>query len=99
LLVVRLAAGLLGFAAGFGVAAGFLAAARFAGAGFGLASTAAGFSTAAGVSGAGVASVGATPTVLDSVRWHVSQVTIERTSVPSWWSSRRRFRGLPQNEQ
>jgi hypothetical protein len=41
----------------------------------------------------------ATPTELDSVRWQVSQVTMVRTSVPSWCCSFRKVRGRPQNEQ
>src|SRR5207245_3326568 len=50
-------------------------------------------------SSAAAGSADATPTELDSVRWQLSHVTMLRTRVPSWCSSRRRFRGRPQNEQ
>jgi len=110
--VVAFAAGFLGagfVGAGF-VAAGFLGAglaaalapaalgARFAGSGSGVGVAAAGASTFFG-SSAAAGSLEATPIELDSVRWHVSHVTIVRTRVPSWCSSRRRVRGLPQKEQ
>jgi hypothetical protein len=67
------------------LAAGLRCAAAFA------AGLTAGFGAAATGSGAGGGAIGsgsagivlATPMVLDSVRWHVSHVTIVRTSVPS----------------
>jgi hypothetical protein len=45
------------------------------------------------------ASALATETELESVRWHVSQVTMVRTSAPSWCCSFLKVRGRPQNEQ
>ena len=112
LVVVRLGAGLPGLAVAFAFAAVFACAAFLtAGSGFltfplagGAGREAAGrglgaFAVSTGTGEGSAGSADATPTVLDNVRWHVSQVTIERTSVPSWWSSRRKFRGLPQNEQ
>jgi len=109
---VAFAAGFLGagFAGAGFVAAGFLGAglaaalapaalgARFAGAGAAAGVTAGGASTVLG-SSAAAGSLEATPIELESVRWHVSHVTIVRTRVPSWCSSRRRVRGLPQKEQ
>lgn len=95
----------------FGRAAGadFLAAGFVAPAVFVLASAAAGFtggSAAASGTGVGAAAcsaasacVAATPIVLESVRWQVSQVTIVRTRPPRRCSSRRRVRGRSQNEQ
>src|SRR5947207_178446 len=67
-------------------------AARFAGAGLGPGAVAAGSSTFFGSSAAAAGSLEATPIELERVRWHVSQVTIVRTRVPSWCSSRRRVR-------
>ena len=100
-LVVCLVAVDRGLAGVFGLdfeAAGALrlAGARFVAGFFGSterAAFAAGAGAASG-SGAGAGSgvVAATPIVLDSVRWHVSQLTIVRTSWPSWCSSRRRLR-------
>src|SRR5437879_10478745 len=100
-----LAAGLAAFlaGAGFGLAG---AAFGLAGAAFGLAGAFAltgaagstGSSTATGASAA-TGSADATRAALDRVRWQVSQVTMLRTRVPSWCSSRRRLRGRPQNEQ
>jgi hypothetical protein len=53
---------------------------------FGLGLAGAFVATAAGSGATGSSSAGAvpaTPMVLDSVRWHVSQVMIVRTRVPS----------------
>jgi hypothetical protein len=68
---------LAGLRGGAGFAAGGAAALGAAAVGSG-----AGDGSAATVSGS-AAGVLATPIVLDSVRWHVSQVMIVRTSVPS----------------
>jgi len=77
-------AGALGFAlAVFGLAAAFALAGAAGFAAAGLTSRLLGVTrSCAGASTAGV-STGATPMVLDSVRWQVSQVTIVRTSAPS----------------
>jgi len=49
-----------------------------------LLATAAGSGAGSGATGAGsTGATPATPTVLDSVRWQLSQVMIVRTSVPS----------------
>jgi hypothetical protein len=113
--VLALAAGLLGaafLAAGLldaaflaaGLGAG-LAAALVAGAltgdleGAGVGADAATGSSTFPGSSAAAGSVEATPIELESVRWHVSHVMIVRTRVPSWCSSRRRVRGLPQKLQ
>jgi hypothetical protein len=87
--------GVLGLAAGF-LATGFLAVAFLVGAGFAgarFAGAGGGASSATGSgAGAGSGSAAATPIELESVRWHVSQLTIVRTSPPRWCSSRRRLR-------
>jgi hypothetical protein len=87
-------AGVFGFAAalgftaalGLGVDSGERGAVMVAGSGF--------------VAAASVAASGsATPIVLDSTRWQLSQEVTVRTSAPSCRSSRRRFLVLSQKEQ
>jgi hypothetical protein len=90
---VAFAPAIFGWAAGFapGFAGGVLTAPATA------TGSAAGSGSAATDSDAG--STLATAIVLDSVRWQVSQVTMVRTSAPSWCCSFRSVRGRPQNEQ
>jgi len=89
---VRLVAVDRGLAGTFALPVALGLVARFAGAGLAGARLGFAFSSAAtsamagsgcGVGGvAGSGSVDATPTELDRVRWHVSQLTIVRTSAP-----------------
>jgi hypothetical protein len=91
--VFDLAAAVFGLAAAsldFGVASRLRGAASVTGSG--LAAAGAEVDSAA-------ASASATPIVLDSTRWQLSQEVTVRTSAPSCRSSRRRFLVLSQKEQ
>jgi len=87
-------AGVFGFAAAFGFTAALVLGAD-SGVWGAVVVAGSGFVVSASVAASG----SATPIVLDSTRWQLSQEVTVRTSAPSCRSSRRRFLVLSQKEQ